>query len=305
MMRLGAAIFGAVQAGGDPGKALSHHAGILRNLITQFSLQAGLNYEAAFVDQQAQQLANLSAAWASCAFPLVVPTHSLAASLMASHVPPDAIADVVAPWPTFAVVVPAGLLRSADLDGSLYSIQHAGLWTGRRAGENVYRLWMQPEGNGHVVVHDFPSVSALADATSGSGVFEQGDFVHRAVALVGRLVLGTCIELDQPKHRIEIGEGRPQSKRAKRGEPKAWTFQLKREVRVDCREWVVQFLRGGQGVARSLQSLVRGHHKRQPCGPAGKDRKWIHIEPYWRGPDEGPIAVREHRLGGGPNADSV
>jgi hypothetical protein len=46
----------------------------------------------------------------------------------------------------------------------------------------------------------------------------------------------------------------------------------------------------------SVQCLVRGHWKRQPCGHELQDRKWIQIEPYWRGPEDAPIAVRSHRV---------
>jgi hypothetical protein len=26
-------------------------------------------------------------------------------------------------------------------------------------------------------------------------------------------------------------------------------------------------------------------------------RKWIHVEPYWRGPVDGPVAVKSHKIG--------
>ena len=26
------------------------------------------------------------------------------------------------------------------------------------------------------------------------------------------------------------------------------------------------------------------------------DRRWIHVEPYWRGPEDAPIALRSHKL---------
>jgi hypothetical protein len=41
------------------------------------------------------------------------------------------------------------------------------------------------------------------------------------------------------------------------------------------------------GARQELQSrhIVRGHYRRQPCGPGRKERKTIWVEPFWRGPD--------------------
>lgn len=77
------------------------------------------------------------------------------------------------------------------------------------------------------------------------------------------------------------------------------TFVLTRDVVVDCRDWLVNHLRP-DGASRlvNVQSLVRGHWKRQPYGPQGAERKYIHVEPYWRGPEDAPIAVRAHKLNG-------
>lgn len=69
------------------------------------------------------------------------------------------------------------------------------------------------------------------------------------------------------------------------------------DVRVDCRSWVGDYV-AGNGTKVGVQFLVRGHHKRQVCGRGRVDRKWIHIEPYWKGDRDAPIAQRTHRIGG-------
>jgi hypothetical protein len=41
---------------------------------------------------------------------------------------------------------------------------------------------------------------------------------------------------------------------------------------------------GGEGIPVTVRTLVAGHWKQQPFGPARAERKLIRIEPYWRGP---------------------
>lgn len=36
--------------------------------------------------------------------------------------------------------------------------------------------------------------------------------------------------------------------------------------------------------------LVRGHWRRQPCGPRNTERKIIWVEPFFRGPEDGPVS---------------
>src|SRR5262249_31996760 len=121
---------------------------------------------------------------------------------------------------------------------------------------------------------------------------------RRAVVLLGRLVLGVLAELSSPeqveaieRHRVFLGTRGASSPR---GAPKAWTFVLKRSVTVDCRDAVSDYLSRRKATTPTVQVLVRGHWKRQAHGPGGALRKLIHVEPYWRGPEDAPIAVRPH-----------
>jgi hypothetical protein len=89
---------------------------------------------------------------------------------------------------------------------------------------------------------------------------------------------------------------------AKRGAmyPTTQQYVVGKPVRLDLRMRVKEFIAKGEGSTgpMTIQTLVRGHWKNQRHGPAGKDRKFIHIEPYWRGPEDAPIAVRPHIIGG-------
>lgn len=38
--------------------------------------------------------------------------------------------------------------------------------------------------------------------------------------------------------------------------------------------------------------IVRGHWKRQPCGPGATERRLRFVEPYWKGPADAPVVAR-------------
>ncbi len=235
--------------------------------------------------------------WARCGLPQIVPTHRFAASMMATSVAADAVHDVIFPWYTFAVVIPNGLITVRSSSGREWQPESVWVYPNPQGGVAV----VIRSDHSSIILRTVDTAADLALAASLDRFVEYGvpasedkeisAWNERAMMMLYRLVLGVCVELDSPKHKIVIGNGRPVDKRAKRGEPKAWTFVLSRDVQVDCREWATRYLHGEDGTKRSVQTLVRGHHKRQAHGPGGELRKWIHVEPYWRGPDDAPIAV--------------
>lgn len=120
---------------------------------------------------------------------------------------------------------------------------------------------------------------------------EQANAMRRAFA-------GVVMEMMDPRHREAIQQATRPREIKKRGEGiKASTFVLKRPVVVDVREWLSQSMSGaGRGGPHMVQSIVRGHWKRQAYGPNGSLRKHIRIEPYLRGAPDAPLAVRQHSL---------
>ena len=70
-------------------------------------------------------------------------------------------------------------------------------------------------------------------------------------------------------------------------------YTVVRPVVLDCRVAVRDYIAGG-GKSPTVRSLVRGHWRNQVHGPRNSLRKWIHVEPFWRGPDGAPVAVRPH-----------
>lgn len=69
----------------------------------------------------------------------------------------------------------------------------------------------------------------------------------------------------------------------------AMEYDLVAEVTLDLRERVASFCGGRSGHKLEVRHLVRGHFKRQHS-KAGEAIIWV--QPYWRGPVDGPLAAR-------------
>ena len=126
--------------------------------------------------------------------------------------------------------------------------------------------------------------------------------VKRVVVLAKRLVAGLLLAMqhaDNFKTR-EVKERHAGSLRRSK-EPAHRVTMIGKPLTIDLRGEIETYLRGDSKRKRappSVQVLVRGHYKRQVIGVGRMGRKVIHIEPYWRGPDEAPIFTRPKRLGG-------
>jgi len=221
-------------------------------------------------------------AWAECAFSTVEPTHRLAASLMATNCPGEYVDTIGLPWRCFAIAVPIGVLD----------------------GTPDFMLVLQTLDGKRIRVGSFSEDFFALDDETSLGEYCARDLVEsdevdeehrRMTLLMGRLIVGTCIEMMTPKATAFV-RSTPTTPRIKRGEPRSWTYRLTRDVRMDVRSHVAAFARGDR-TSLTVQSIVRGHWKSQPYGTGSALRKWIHIEPYWRGPEDAPIAVRAHRPG--------
>jgi hypothetical protein len=235
-------------------------------------------------------------AWARSGFPQVTLGHRLAASLISTSVPSDVVNVLAMPWRDFVVQVPSGLIPTSTQnevafvrmrevkDGRLPS----GIFEIAVVNREGWPIW-NPHGS---VLSD---VIGLAEdlGPSAQGWPEQVDRAGRAAL---RLLVGVLVELNDPQHVEQIRIGKPARKKRTPGtEPELWNYKLTRDVKLDARKAVEAFVVQGTR-ALTVQSLVRGHWKRQPVGPGGAERKLIHIEPYWRGPEDAPIAVRDHAI---------
>jgi len=240
------------------------------------------------------------AMWAEAGFPRVQMGHRLAASLLATHVPDEILEEFGSPWPAFQIDVPNGLLHRT-VDGVNYPVTTVlascddGRWAYfalREGGTAGFRRGMSAA---QIVRELGPD-----DFDDETPFPRLDDADRRLTALIGRLVINVGIELSSPEREVrETGKGHGDWKtRTRRGSPVPIgprIYRLLRDVKVDVRDAVGDYVRGGRA-SPTVQVLVRGHWKHQAHGAASSLRKRIHVEPYWRGPEDAPIALRSHVL---------
>ncbi len=277
--------------------------------------------------------------WAESGFPQIVVADGLFASLAATRVPAEAVPDLGLPWECFVVRIPDRFRVHQDQfyvapDGKRtlmrirlgymrvrrnfapHDFERPDLGRSFKDGERCgWELRFVPEvmpfggsqaafltmsellGECGATVHvdhvggDMQEVSAAFDEDRE----ESHQRIDRALR---RAFVGTMLEIMSPKSHAGGGGSMSRRRGAELPTQNA-TIVLRRNVIVDCRDWLDNHLRGDEDARRvlSVQTLVRGHWKRQACGVSRSERKFIHVEPYWRGPEDAPIAVRSHILG--------
>jgi len=243
-----------------------------------------------------------------------------AASLCATKVAPTELEYVKLPWPCFVVRVPK-FLQNLKVNGEglrLVVINHfrysgASRVTGKQnlEGEvdverfnlhlvtsNKYRIlpagsladWLQPN-----VGHGYDEFR-LVEVT-------HSEVDRRQLEMIGRLVLGAIITMNDPKAHRRLSPLHPKAKPSL-GSPRYGTsnqvvlHKIGRPVKVDARDTVSAYASGQKSRVTSVRTLVAGHWKNQPHGPRNALRRWQHIECYWRGDEEAPRIIRPHVLDG-------
>ena len=216
--------------------------------------------------------------------------------MLATQVPYEVLADVIPPWPAFQIDVPDGLLCGAE-DAEERDVKTIFVAQGDdRWSYLVTRADDTVSGRQDVRADEMVRESLSNETTPGDPFPANVDAEDRLLAMIGRLIVGVCLELSSPNVDVKrVGRGHGDwERRTKRGSPLPIgprIFRLGRDVKIDVRRAVRDYIRGG-GSSPTVQSLIRGHWKLQAHGPRHSLRKRIHVEPYWRGPEDGPVLIR-------------
>jgi hypothetical protein len=230
-------------------------------------------------------------AWTMTGFQRVVVGHKLAASLMATHAGEDPDVLACAPWDAYTIEIPPEVMRVslAGLDGSLDVVA---VW--RHRPEAIARFVALSRGSDIAIAGKLAFPLPEFEHWSVELPREEETLVIRARDCLARLIVGTELEMTDRS----LVHAPPTATHRATADSKApsGVHRLLREVRIDCRSALASYLAGQRRASPSVQTLVRGHFKRVAHGAARAERKWVHIEPYWRGPEDAPLAIRPHRL---------
>jgi hypothetical protein len=235
--------------------------------------------------------------WAHQGFPVVEIGHKRAALFAATRVSKEVIPLVASPWRAFMIALPEGMLQT-EVAGKSWPVSHVLVATFSSRGVTGWSY----------IAHS--QVAILHKVSFAAEQFEDGrderaevlacdmemnDADDRAHAFLRRLIVGTCLAISDPRELKKIGRSHSMTTERLREskDPLVRRFRFTDPVDVDCRPAISAFL-NGERRAPSVQVLVAGHWKRQHHGPGRMATKVIHVNPYWRGPEDQPIAVRSH-----------
>ena len=120
----------------------------------------------------------------------------------------------------------------------------------------------------------------------------------RVLRCAGKYVVGLLVALEYTDNfSWRAVKSRPKSGPWSRAEPAHRVAFVGKPISVNATSAVVAYVAGQKRGLPSVQSLVRGHYKRQVLGAGRTGRKVIWVEPYWRGPEDAPILARPYRVG--------
>jgi hypothetical protein len=248
--------------------------------------------------------------WAKSAYPQIVMGHKYAAALLVTNIGGDVVDLIKPPFESFLIEVPENLLFITKPDGTRVPIRRIIVSQYPHKDRGTVWAYGAITENGALLYRYGVSTADLLPPTIGSSFQPDEDSVFlshslstedgRVASLIGRLILGTCLTMADPEAVKKIGTGHrgpshPAANPRGAAEPVIRTFQIGKPVVHDFRDAVARFIAGTQR-SLSVQTLIAGHFRNQPCGPKLSQRKVIWISPFWRGPEDAPILVRPHML---------
>lgn len=255
-----------------------------------------------------------AARWVDGAATTLTSSHKFFAALTCTKISRESFTDIHVPWPALLVTAPPGILvrpsDGVDFRFIFFYLLHdveVSASTGRR--QNVCAMIMMSSDARHLFrnfcARDDMSEAlriVLFDEYEGYDDEAEDKLSNEEVrlmqsarrALVGLLHTYQYTDNFTVAKTKKTGSGDP----PREGPPPHRNIFFGKPLAYDCRPALEQYLRDGTiKNPPSVQTLVRGHYKRQVIGELRKGRKVIWVEPYWRGPINAPILSRPHQVG--------
>jgi hypothetical protein len=261
-----------------------------------------------------EAIMGFTAKWAVHAFQRITTTHTYAAALMCSDADRSVLEDIEMQWHAFMICVPNGLLSYTDEERKtdteynrilVASFDHQAIIVLLNQGSEKSSNRLVAQVSSTIAdlldVGDSEIVHTLGEDTISSSTKSK---VQRIIILAKRLVAGLLLALqNQNNFKSKTSPSRDGKKHRDPGsEPAHRVVFVGAALKIDCRPNVADYIRNGsprrKGAPPQVQTLVRGHHKRQVCGVGRAGRKVIFVEPFWRGDVDAPILTRPKKVSG-------
>lgn len=239
-----------------------------------------------------------SAGWARDGFHQILVGHKQAAALMVTAVSEDMVEHVHMPWPSLYIEIPPDLLSFDPDPGTEARVRIHGILANRiEVSPADSYIFLMALVDGNFVSLPGRDFEYFARGTRQAHWDDNGDEKAssvnvRTTNLLLRLFVNVCMAMTSPDNyskRKSAGWGK---KKRQESTPQVSQYILRMPVKFDFRPALSSFVHNRQsGRELSVQFLVSGHWRRQACGPNRSERKTIWIEPFWKGPEAGSIAI--------------
>lgn len=253
-----------------------------------------------------------SAKWVDGGCRIITTNAKYFAAMAHTSIPADAFTDLEVPWPAFVVEWPSGLCVGSDgydyntalfaqfdapwilPNGSVCHVSSAMYITSQRIAGTPDLHRVGPISLADLLFKDdLPEEQTLlpGDVTRNDGDVQIQEMVARACA-------GLLFTMQHTRNWKTSPFSSPVARgRLRSSPPPHRTIYVGRPIALDATDAVRSRASGKTSKGPSVQTLVRGHLKRQAFGASRSARKIVWIEPYWRGPEDAPILTRPYRVG--------
>lgn len=243
--------------------------------------------------------------WGLCGCPVYRLGVKQAASFAATTARRELVNEAVVPFPVFGVLLESKLFDGAAEFFLVADFARAATrakrpsqhWVGFALGtefdtDNVVKLnWRTAETLADLSRDDFIAEPGKYDGFVSCDNLAPDKVISRQVTAFARIVVGLVLSLDHSGTCAENFATRQHKGSFGRCLPDYTEFRFTRPIGLDVRGAIREWAETGKG-ALTVQTLVAGHWKMQVCGLQRTERKRIHLEPYWRGPLDGAVALR-------------
>jgi hypothetical protein len=257
--------------------------------------------------------------WTEAGFPTIKISPRFAAAAMCTTLQPEVQAVLRSPWRSFVIMMPKeSVLYHFPIDDPLPVRYIIVLWVDQTVDEKG-QLKDDNIGGRHwtyslVTTQEMPATHRynLKSSDLCSSHLESNDLMpwptiedrdEKALMLAGRIISSTICAFTDPEMSSRIDKENHDTWRKRPVPPRRaedahpLVFQITAPVTIDLVERVKEYQLkhpGGKSWKLNLRMVVGGHWKMQVCGKGRMGRKEIWIQPYERGPQSAPLAVRDH-----------
>jgi len=265
-----------------------------------------------------------AAKWVHGACRTLTTSGSYFAAMACTKLNADAADELRVPWPSFAVEIPAGILHAARGDYRYIHLTEFEDVTGGGASApeplSVSTIEGAPESGLPTIItphrdsladllfkktmsgkqwdaisDEYPELERWGNATHEMDI----DEMSRLANLAHRAVVGLLVTVQHTNNWKASAFSPIASRKLREAPPPHRTIVVGRPLKTDFTPAIRAAIAGRGSSEPAVQTLVRGHLKRQVVGAGRSGRKIIWVQPYWRGPELAPIMVRPYKVGPG------